>query len=942
MIIETLTAFSAVKIVWESLEILHMVHVGHITGKASYKGGSAVKNAIQQYQLKWQDQKNPAQQLEREAKTLYDFQATDNAIQAIQDINNQAEAYLTKLNNCVGNLKNAKEYFLAIHKSLTKLVHSLTANDDHQFSSQLLRFKSDFESFKDEFNQFLLSIEPPPRQLLYIADLFSGTEVIKQYNARLKTIKTYLDLLKQIEQDIAGQFKQGFDVIPTLLSATSSSSALSFEQLQEDIKQCMHDPERISETMHKILPENTKLAAICTDITQISATFKQNDKTEQTGPLEDNPNWFPLLTEAEQIEAGQRIVLHAMNETVYSRDKKLLLAQIFLRQHVSKDAINQIEVNLLSYEIANILRSWQIKKCEQLTQFLGRLTKERAWLPNSDPDGLLKWLKTKRRIQSSIALFTEILVSPCCFSECSIESALAKFKRLAPDENATLIQQHLDSHWRDIWEKNDTLIRLPESFRSNILPRHRWEADEQLQNSNVVSSVMHKLATALITDLQQLKTELENNQHLHLDVMVSSFYKKQKEAYKTQENQEQETGVGRIKKAHRYIYSISSSSNSLFPYLYHAETINEVDKKRQVPTTDDLLHLIYRGVDPNGACYWKSSSSQPYSRSNQLAHYFFPDQQNDSRTEAWIYACTDCQVNAVPVFSHLFSPNDRLLALGNTPESQAAIKNNLSIQAILKDPKKITITTDSKALNGVAPKTVQETETVFQQLQNYYVLALVRVNPEYRNKLPLMKQLECLFKNFFKSTQEIGQERLESVQIYIGDFCAALSEEHVDAINKAFGDLKKNYEDRSQQAKKTDRSALYTIMKKAFDGPIAAIINQFTKVDPKQLELEEENRELEEQLKKSQETIEKMEKDKMESDAKLKESEAKLAQFEAESAAEQAQYKAELSQYKAELDAKMKKITDFMDFIEKQQLASTPSVTEAQTQESSNVRFFKH
>ena len=68
MIIETLTAFSAVKIVWESLEILHMVHVGHITGKASYKGGNAVKNAIQQYQLKWQDQKNPAQQLEREAK----------------------------------------------------------------------------------------------------------------------------------------------------------------------------------------------------------------------------------------------------------------------------------------------------------------------------------------------------------------------------------------------------------------------------------------------------------------------------------------------------------------------------------------------------------------------------------------------------------------------------------------------------------------------------------------------------------------------------------------------------------------------------------------------------------------------------------------------------------------------------------------------------------
>lgn len=412
MIIEAITAFISVKIVWESLEILHMVHVGHITGKASFKGGSAIKNAIQQYRLKKQDQKNPAQQLEREAQTLYDFQATGNATQAIQDINNQAEAYLTKLNNCVGNLKNAKEYFLAIHENLTKLVHSLIAKDDHQFSSQLLRFKSDFESFKDEFNQFALSMEPPPRQLLFIADLFSVTEVINQFNSRLKIIKTYIDLLKQIEQNIADQFKKGFDVIPTLLLATSSSATPSFEQLQQSIEQCMHNSECISETMHAILPNNSKLAAICTDITQISVAFKQNDKIQPIGPLEDNPNWFPLLSQAEQIEAGQRIVLHAMNDTVYPEDKKLLLAQIFLRQHLSKYAINKIEVDLLSHEMANVLRSWQIKKCEQLTQFLSTLTREGACLPNFDPDGLLKWLKTKRRTQSPSALLMEILVSP--------------------------------------------------------------------------------------------------------------------------------------------------------------------------------------------------------------------------------------------------------------------------------------------------------------------------------------------------------------------------------------------------------------------------------------------------------------------------------------------------------------------------------------------------
>ncbi len=388
---------------------------------------------------------------------------------------------------------------------------------------------------------------------------------------------------------------------------------------------------------------------------------------------------------------------------------------------------------------------------------------------------------------------------------------------------------------------------------------------------------MQKLAIALIVDLQRLKSELENNLSDYLDVMLSSFYKKLNEAFEAQKNQEHELGVERIKKAHRYLYAITSSSNSLFPYLYQPETINEVDKKRQVPNIDDLSHVIYNGVDPNGVCHWKLSSSQPYSRSNQLLHYFFPDRQNDSRTKACIYACSTCQVNAVPLFSQLFSPNDRTLALENTPESQVAIKNNLSIQAILKDPKKsLSILTQSKALNGVAPKTVKETEIVFQQLQNYYMLALVRINPEYRNKLPLKRKLECLIKNFFKFGQEIGEERLESVQIYIGDLCTVLSEEHVDSINKALDDLKKNYENRHQQAQRTDKSDLYTIMKKAFAGPISAIINQFTKADQKQfkLALEEEKCKLESEVKSLQATISKAEQEKIEMEAKLKESEA--------------------------------------------------------------------
>lgn len=75
MIIEAITAFTSVKIVWESLEIFHMAHVGHLTGKAVYKGGgSIIKRAIQHQQIKWQDKQYPALKLERETETLYDFE----------------------------------------------------------------------------------------------------------------------------------------------------------------------------------------------------------------------------------------------------------------------------------------------------------------------------------------------------------------------------------------------------------------------------------------------------------------------------------------------------------------------------------------------------------------------------------------------------------------------------------------------------------------------------------------------------------------------------------------------------------------------------------------------------------------------------------------------------------------------------------------------------
>ena len=842
------------------------------------------------------------------------------------------------------------------------------AGGNCQFSSQLLEFKSNFESFKDEFNLFSLSIEPPPRQVLYIADLLSGIKVIEQYNDRLKTIETYADLLEEIKQKITDQFKKGFDVIPTLLPSTSSN-AFSFEQLQRDIKQCLGSPDQLSETMHAILPNNAKLAVICTDITQISETFKQTHKAEQeivqACELKNNPNWARLLTKAEQIEVGQRIVLHAMNEAVHPEEKKLTLAKIFLRQHVSKYLINQIEISQFSHEMACVLRSWQIKKCEQMIQFLSRLT-QGGVLPNADLDGLLEWLKTKRKIQNSTAFFTEVLVLPCCFKHRSIESALANFKSLAPDESAKIIQQHLDSHWGAIWDENDTLIQLPKSFDSSILPKDRRELENQFQNPNVVSSVMYKLAQALIVDLQQLKIKLENHLTDHLDVMLSSFKNKLQEAFDTQKNQLHEAGVSRIKKAYLYIPAITSPSNSLYPYLYQAGTINEVEKKQQVPTQDDLLYVIYRGVDPNGVCYWKSSSSQPYSQSNQLLYYFFPDYQNDSRMKAWIYACRDCQVSAMPMLSHLFSPTERPLALGNTPEEntskvQADIKNSLSIQAILRDPTEVSsIATHSKALNGVAPKTAQETETVLHELANYFMIALVRVNPEYRNELPLKKQFECLVKNFFKFGEKIGEERLESVQLYIGDLCAVLSAADVNAINKALDDFKSNHENRLEIAQKIDSSTLYTIMKKAFDGPISYIINKVNEVYQKESREEETKSErivgtLHENIEKVKQENEILKTELRETRDQLKESEAQRAidkeAMEAQRERDKHAMQVQRERDKADSEAKLKELEEkFEAKLDKlyslsvqHQQTSTHPVSDANISGTSNNTYlFRH
>ncbi|MFZ0219638.1 MAG: hypothetical protein WAL30_05465 [Candidatus Aquirickettsiella sp.] len=777
MVIETVTAVAVVKTGKEILEILHLLHVGHLTGEASYKKGSSFILALEQKYQRWLDQKNPARQLKREAITLYDYQDAGRG-----EIKRQAEDYLITLQKSIKKLEKAQKYFLAINTTLIELVNALKDNNNHQCQLYLLTLETNFKFFIDKLDGFLDLIAPPlSRESLYIADLLSETKIIERFNKYLKRIRENVDLLGKTEQLIANQFQQGFNSGHTLLPAIISSSVHPFEQFQQDIKQYL-------------------------DLLKI----------ERTNPLENNPNWLPLLTEAEQIEVGQRIFLHAMNVEESCEDEKLLIAQIFLRKSVSNHLVKQMEVDELAYEMACSLRNWQIIKCKQLIRFLITLERRQP-LPDQDMHGLLAWLKTKKREQNPVELFTEILVSPCLFSECNLESAHAKLNSLFPEQDLDeLIKKHQNSFWGSIWEKKDTLIQLPKSFNTKIPREDCQKEDSSVQRPTIVSAMMRKLATALIVDLKRLQLELMNNKFSYSNEQARACKEKEK-AFETQKSEEHDAGVERIKQAETRIIIISSFTNSLFPYLYQAKRVNEEEQKLQVPTLDDLSHVIYRGVDPNGVCLWKDNS-QSFSRSNQLVHHFLPEKPGDTKTKAWLYARDECQVNRVALFSDLFSIDH--LALSQ------AVKNNLSMQAILKDNKQLAITAHSKALSGLKPETMEKTEAVFQELKNYYVLALVRAHPEYQKELSFKKQLECFIKNFFKSTQKTGKERLKSVEIFVGDLCVVFLAEDPNAMNQALDDFDKNYEERFKKEKKVDSSDLYSIIKQMIDGPLLAIRHQ--------------------------------------------------------------------------------------------------------------------
>ena len=926
MIIEALTAFSAVKITWEMLEILHLVRVGHETAIDACRGGNSFINFRQKKLQEMAYKKDPLLRFVHEAKTDYDFQATGDAEKAFQKVSKRAQTYLDLLNKSLGILNNAKRYFLETHRSLEKMVNALKAKEEQEFSSQLSKFGSNLKSFKDAFNQFSLKIKPPVRKNLYIADISKGTNSIGEFNAYLKSIDACFRELKETKEKMAILFESDFRV-----SEASSSSALSFEKLKQRISGCMAEPELIEETMQKVLPKNSELAGLCTEIAQISTAFKKNDNTdnEQTNLWSDDPNWLPLLTKEKQIETGQRIFLHAMNDTNYPGKEKSKIAQIFLRQHVFEHELNQVTIDLLSQELANSLIVEQIKKCGKFIQFLSKLTQGRSSRAH-DPYGLLEWLKRTRHIENSVECLIKLLVSPYCLGQYHIESLQPKLEILLPRENTeALIKKYRASHWGTIREKSDQLIQLPASFKTKIIMNDRFQKDDQSEESNIVSSVMSKLSEALIIDIKTLEAALYEKK-AGLDANIVELRDQEKAARDKKENLAHENGVGRIKESHRYIASIDHPSNNLYPYLYHPKTINEAEKERQVPTVDDLLQVIYRGVDLHGICKCKGN---PDSRSNLLLDYFYPEQENDSRMEAFVYASRECQVNAWPLFQLFSYPTQPLLAIENG--------KNPSLVIILRNTKKISVPAHSIALNNISPKAKEETETFIKQLDDYYNLSFMRLRPGLRNELALVEKFKLLFQGLFNLGQEIREERFESVQIIIGKLHAIVSAEDIKSINQAIDDLKKSYEERIKQAKSIYNSTLYTVMQKAMNGCILDM-RCLSEAEQKQLKLEEEKSQFKEEVETLKETVETVQQENKDLQDQLEKTETQLKESEEQRVKDKEAMEKQRVKDKEAMEAQMKELRELINLHKPQQAASSSVESDADMPKSSNnAHFFR-
>ncbi len=521
------------------------------------------------------------------------------------------------------------------------------------------------------------------------------------------------------------------------------------------------------------------------------------------------------------MEVGQRMFLYAMGESWLSEDRKLQIAQMMLRGLVStaKDSRKLAIIQEHSYKFALRLRHWQMKQASHFVEYLTQIQTDPSSMDLVDstdhPDQavLVEWLNQGRKDQNSVKFLTHQLVTPCLFATCGMDAGREKFKQLFPDESLeSSIDKHAESHWGLIWERSDHIMAL-RSFRTNIDFFARRKSGASL-SPTAISTLKVNLARQLEADIRRL-IKLFDQDINTFHAQLSMVRRQKKEAQETYMEAVHEAGVQRVKKAQVLLDNLHPpSDDKVSCYLYNPAINNEEERKHRSPTLDDALHIIYEGVDPNGVCRWKAPVQE-------LIHYYFPsDGTADSRASAWHYACVECASNTLSNYAYIFGFN-RTLALPAHDQALRKGDEGIMLKAMIQTDK--TALPQGSALNSLGYDDTRKTKELFQQIHEYYALAVVMVNPEYRSYLSFRQQLICVLKNFMTLTKGIKYERLESVQIFIEGFRCVLDAQDIESLSQARCQFKQNYHSRREAAHSLWSSNLYDIVQKYMDGPDAVL-----------------------------------------------------------------------------------------------------------------------
>lgn len=735
-----------------------------------------------------------------------------------QYLKNELEKVKT-LNETLIKEKNSKEKFLKDEKLLLNVT----------------QIKSSISGAANHLNQASFLMDPPDRGILYLYDFLNkDTKTIDHYNNNLKTIKSIISLIADIKKVINNQITEMVEMQKAQPSTSRSFSLEGLEAFEDKIKDNLNDKDYLSQKIQSFISGKkellTNLLAILTVCEKTNQSFpvliSSNQQTQTAGVIEapkvisanvfdTDPNWFPLWNQSEQIEVGQRMFLQIMDEENKSSATKLEISEIFLKQSVPKEAIAQHEADRLLYEMAAILREWQINKLDTLMRFVMKLKNADVLEleDGSDEVKLLIWIKNGKTGVTALELLNHLLTMPCNFSACNKASAIQKLTTLKINDDIVhkIIKSHIASDWSYIWRESDKLIQLPIAPKIKLINNG---SEDDASYSNLCTDEMGKLAELLLKDFNELHDALMESKNFYKPKALDYKMKKEAAMHEYDKNV-YDNRLDRIRIAKvdiQVLKELTGISTIFNDFLCEQTTHNESCQRTKAHTVDDLLHIIFNGVDVNEPCLWKEDTLS--NKSGHLSSYFIPKTIQDSNYLAYLYALEKCGVNTSYLLSKLYHPSQNKKVKNNT-------KDLLSMVAMLNETnqnQRLMLISQSPAMHCVKPKEAEQIVDVLLNLQAYFINVLTKMDTAARKALPLAKRLEALYVNLLKMNNTIGEVPLESSRRCMGVLSIALladlSREDIPEIKEKINYIKKEIdyiyiEERYSSVKNAEKSYLY-------------------------------------------------------------------------------------------------------------------------------------